>query len=91
MIRLVVSLYQWIKRSPEDNASSDSQGYSRDFNREESEGSRWTFVSIFAVFTLSLYILAGLGYYAKVHVWDEMSEQQKEVVSQAMVVSSQNL
>lgn len=91
MIRLVVTLYQWFKRSPEDTAVSKNQGYSRDFNREENESGRWTFVSIFAVFTLSLYILSGLGYYTKVHVWDQLSEQQKEAVSQAMVASSQNL
>lgn len=91
MIRLVVTLYQWFKRSPENTPSEENQGFSRDFNREEDESGRWTFVSIFAVFTLSLYILSGLGYYAKVHVWDQMTEQQKEVVSQAMVVSSQNL
>jgi hypothetical protein len=91
MIRLVVTLYQWLKRSPEDNTSSENQNFSRDFNREENESGRWTFVSLFAVFTLSLYILSGLGYYAKVHMWDEMTDQQKEAVSQAMVASSQNL
>ncbi|KPX70992.1 Uncharacterized protein ALO53_04601, partial [Pseudomonas amygdali pv. photiniae] len=40
---------------------------------------------------LSLYCLAGLGYYAKTNIWDGFTQEQKENIAQAMVVSSQNL
>lgn len=93
MLRLVViHLFQWFKRLSSALASrgSESARYSRDFNRED-EGGRWTFISIFIIFTLSLYCLAGLGYYAKVNVWDSFTEEQKANIAQAMVVSTQNL
>lgn len=93
MLRLVViHLFQWFKRLSTTllARSSGEARYSRDFNGEDDRG-RWTFVSIFIVFTLSLYCLAGLGYYAKVHVWDGFSEEQKQNIAQAMIASSQNL
>jgi hypothetical protein len=95
MLRLVVvHLFQWFKRLASSAVSRNggNDNYSRNFSsREENDGGRWTFVSIFIVFTLSIYSLAGLGYYAKVHVWDGFTEQQKENIAQAMIVSSQNL
>ncbi|HEX8592662.1 MAG TPA: hypothetical protein VF682_05200 [Pseudomonas sp.] len=92
MLRLVVvHLFQWFKRlaSSAVSRNSSDDNHSQNFSREDS--GRWTFVSLFIVFTLSLYTLAGLGYYAKVHVWDGFTEQQKENIAQAMIVSSQNL
>ncbi|MCV4342074.1 hypothetical protein [Pseudomonas capsici] len=93
MLRLVViHLFQWFKRLSSVLASRRSADtpYSRDFNREDEQG-RWTFISIFIVLTLSLYCLAGLGYYAKVNVWDHFTEEQKTNIAQAMVISTQNL
>jgi hypothetical protein len=92
MLRLVVvHLFQWFKRLSSGLLSrgSDNQ-QSRSFTRENDEG-RWSFVAIFIIFTLSIYCLAGLGYYAKVNVWDGFTQEQKENIAQAMIVSSQNL
>ncbi|MBD8187203.1 hypothetical protein [Pseudomonas viridiflava] len=92
MLRIVVvHLFQWLKRLSSGLLSRGSQySESRDFTRENDEG-RWTFVSIAIILTLSLYCLAGLGYYAKVNVWDGFTQEQKANIAQAMVVSSQNL
>jgi hypothetical protein len=93
MLRLVVvHLFHWLKRlSISLFARTPKEArYSRDFTRESERG-RWTFVSIFIVFTLSIYCLAGLGYYAKVSVWDGFNEEQKVAVAQAMIAGSQNL
>jgi hypothetical protein len=40
---------------------------------------------------LGLYIAAGLGYYVKVHCWDELTDAQKGVVVQAMIANDQAL
>ncbi|SHM50928.1 hypothetical protein SAMN05216593_101264 [Pseudomonas asturiensis] len=92
MLRIVVvHLFQWFKRLSSGLLSRGSHSSdSRDFTRENDEG-RWTFVSVVIILTLSLYCLAGLGYYAKVNVWDGFTQEQKENIAQAMVVSSQNL
>ncbi|WP_426139698.1 hypothetical protein [Pseudomonas sp. DWP3-1-2] len=93
MLRLVVAhLFQWFKRLASSAVSRNGRddNHSQDFSRED-EGGRWTFISIVMVLTLSLYTVAGLGYYAKVHVWDGFTEQQKENITQAMIVSSQSL
>lgn len=84
-------LFQWIKRLSTGASSESEDNYSQSFSGEEHDVGRWTFMSIFIVFTLSLYIVAGLGYYAKVHVWDGMSEGQKEAIAKAMVVDTQYL
>lgn len=93
MLRLVVvHLFHWFKRFSQTLFARRpaAHRYSRDFTREDERG-RWTFVSIFIVFTLSLYCVAGLGYYAKVNVWDGFTPEQKEVVAKAMIAGSQNL
>jgi hypothetical protein len=95
MLRLVmIYLFQWFKRLASNAVSRNGRDdtYTENFSsREDSDSGRWTFVSLFIVFTLSLYSLAGLGYYAKVHVWDSFTEEQKANIAQAMIVSSQNL
>jgi hypothetical protein len=88
---MLVQLFQWIKRLSTGTSPRNDDNYSETFSGEDSELGRWTFLSLAIVFTLSLYVVAGLGYYAKVHVWDGMSDQQKEAVSQAMVVNTQYL
>ncbi|MCD5996583.1 hypothetical protein KDX38_23630 [Pseudomonas sp. CDFA 602] len=92
MLRIVVvHLFQWLKRLSSGLLSRGSNEMdSRHFTREHDEG-RWTFVSIAIVFTLSIYCLAGLGYYAKVNIWDGFTQEQKDNIAQAMIVSSQNL
>lgn len=93
MLRFVVShLFYWFKRLSFAlfTRRSPDMRYSRDFTRENDRG-RWTFVSIVAVFTLSLYCLAGIGYYAKVSVWDGFTEEQKVTIAKAMIAGSQNL
>jgi hypothetical protein len=40
---------------------------------------------------LVLYIVGALGYFAKVHCWDEMTDAQKGVVVQAMIANDQAL
>lgn len=93
MLRLVVIyLFQWFKRLSLTllTRGSDEASQSRHFTREEEDGGRWTFVAIAIVFTLSLYCLAGLGYYAKVHVWDGFTQEQQANILQAMAASSQN-
>jgi hypothetical protein len=88
---MLVQLFQWIKRLSTRTSPQNEENYSETFSGEESDVGRWTFLSLAIVFTLSLYVIAGLGYYAKVHVWDSMTDQQKEAVSQAMVVDTQYL
>jgi len=84
-------LFQWIKRLSTGGPAENEETYSQSFSDDEQDVGRWTFMSIFIVFTLSLYIVAGLGYYAKVHVWDGMTEGQKEAIAKAMVVDTQYL
>jgi hypothetical protein len=84
-------LFQWIKRLSTGTSAQNEENYSQSFSNEDRDVGRWTFMSVFMIFTLSLYIVAGLGYYAKVHVWDGMSEAQKEAVAKAMVVDTQYL
>lgn len=95
MLRLVmIYLFQWFKRLASNAVSRNGNNdtYTENFSsREDSDSGRWTFVSLFIVFTLSIYSLAGLGYYAKVHVWDGFTEAEKTNIAQAMVVASQNL
>lgn len=88
---MLVQLFQWIKRLSTGTPAESEERYSQSFQDEDSDVGRWTFMSVFIIFTLSLYIVAGLGYYAKVHVWDGMSEAQKEAVAKAMVVDTQYL
>ena len=89
---MLVQLFQWIKRlSTGTSGDNTENNYSRSFSGEDNDIGRWTFMSVFIVFTLSLYVVAGLGYYAKVHVWDGMSDAQKEAIAKAMVVDTQYL
>ncbi|KAA8691204.1 Uncharacterized protein ALO80_00654 [Pseudomonas caricapapayae] len=93
MLRIVVvHFFQWLKRLSSALFFRNAEdSYSRSFTRENDDEGRWTFVSIVIVLTLSLYCLAGLGYYAKTNIWDGFTQEQKENIAQAMVVSSQNL
>ena len=84
-------LFQWIKRLSTGTSAENEERYSQSFSDEDRDVGRWTFMSIFIVFTLSLYVVAGLGYYAKVHVWDGMTDVQKESIAKAMVVDTQYL
>lgn len=88
---MLAQLFQWIKRLSTGTPAESEERYSQSFSDEENDVGRWTFMSVFIVFTLSLYVVAGLGYYAKVHVWDDMSDAQKEAVAKAMVVDTQYL
>jgi hypothetical protein len=83
-------LFQWIKRLSTGTPVENEENYSQSFSDDEDVG-RWTFMSVAIIFTLSLYVVAGLGYFAKVHVWDGMTEAQKEAVAKAMVVDTQYL
>ncbi|WNW10537.1 hypothetical protein RRX38_05005 [Pseudomonas sp. DTU_2021_1001937_2_SI_NGA_ILE_001] len=94
MLRYVVShLSQWLKRfsSEQDPRHHADKRYARDFTREQEREASWSLSSILLVVALSAYCLGGLGYYAKTHIWDTMSEAQKEQMAQAMIVSAQNL
>jgi hypothetical protein len=88
---MLVQFFQWIKRLSTGTSTDNDENYTQSFSDDDHDVGRWTFMSVFIVFTLSLYIIAGLGYYAKVHVWDGMSDEQKAAVSQAMVVDTQYL
>jgi hypothetical protein len=88
---MLVQFFQWIKRLSTGTSSQSDENYSQSFSNEDHDVGRWTFMSVFIVLTLSLYIVAGLGYYAKVHVWDGMTDEQKAAVAQAMVVDTQYL
>jgi hypothetical protein len=88
---MLVQFFQWIKRLSTGTSSQSDENYSQSFSDDDQDVGRWTFMSLFIVFTLSLYVIAGLGYYAKVHVWDGMTEEQKAAVAQAMVVDTQYL
>jgi len=84
-------LFQWIKRVSTGTSVENEENYSQSFSDDEHDVGRWTFMSVAIIFTLSLYVVAGLGYFAKVHVWDGMSDAQKEAVAKAMVVDTQYL
>jgi hypothetical protein len=88
---MLVQLFQWIKRLSTGTPAENDEKYAQSFNDDERDVGRWTFTSLFIIFTLSLYIVAGLGYYAKVHVWDDMTEAQKAAVAEAMVSGTQSL
>lgn len=92
MLRLMYDIYQWVKRVSTASDRGERDGYSRNFAAGEDEDvGRWTFTSVFLVFTLSLYIVAGLGYYTKTHVWDTLTDAQKEQIAKTMVVDTQYL
>lgn len=57
---------------------------------EDSEG-RMSVTAIVMIVGLAFYILGGLGYYAKVHCWDQLTDVQKGVVVQAMIANEQAL
>lgn len=88
---MLAQLFQWIKRLSTGTSTENDENYTQSFSDEERDVGRWTFMSVFIVFTLSLYVVAGLGYYAKVHMWDTMSDAQKEAMAKAMVVDTQYL
>lgn len=88
---MLVQLLQWLKRLSTGSPAERDESYSQSFSDDEQDAGRWTFMAVFIVLTLGLYIVAGLGYYAKVHVWDGMSEAQKEAIAKAMVVDTQYL
>ena len=88
---MLVQLFQWIKRLSTGSTTESEENYSQSFSDEDQDVGRGTFMTVFIVFTLSLYVVAGLGYFAKVHVWDGMSEAQKEAVAKAIVVDTQYL
>lgn len=47
--------------------------------------------AIMVIAALALYIAGGLGYYAKAHVWDGLTPQQKDFVIHSMMVDQQVL
>jgi hypothetical protein len=47
--------------------------------------------AIMIIAALVIYIVGGLGLYAKVHVWDGLTDQQKDFVVQSMIVEQQVL
>ncbi|MDE1169493.1 MAG: hypothetical protein PW845_29965 [Pseudomonas sp.] len=57
---------------------------------EEAEGG-WTVTAIAIISALVLYIVLALGFYAKVHVWDTLTAQQKDFIVQSMLVDQQVL
>ncbi|MBD1551681.1 hypothetical protein [Pseudomonas typographi] len=59
--------------------------------RDEEEHEGFSLASLVMVIGLSLYIAGGLGFYAKTHLWDTLTEQQKGIVMQAMMSNDQML
>lgn len=59
--------------------------------RDEDEQEGFSLVALFMIIGLSIYIAGGLGYFAKAHLWDSLTEQQKGVVVQAMMTNDQML
>ncbi len=84
MLRPVLTyLYQSFKRlaSPSDERRGVLE-----------EGQPRTSVWAYAVMAaLLLYILGGLGYFAKFHVWDEMTAEQQAIMIKSMQVDPQLL
>ncbi|WPO98316.1 hypothetical protein SFA35_16900 [Pseudomonas sp. HR96] len=60
-----------------DNAVDDTDGFSKS--------------AVMIIAALALYIAGGLGYYAKVHIWDGLTPQQKDFVVHSMMVDQQVL
>lgn len=94
MLRLVLLLLSYCyKRATTSLASMRDQrigdGYSR--YEENEEGGRWSLLTLLTIAVLSLYILGSLGFYAKVHVWDTLSEAQKSMVIESMAANQQML
>ena len=56
---------------------------------DEAEGFSKSAIMIIAA--LCLYIAGGLGFYAKAHVWDGLTPQQKDFVIHSMMVDQQVL
>ncbi|WP_226502417.1 hypothetical protein [Pseudomonas sp. MWU16-30317] len=61
------------------------------YNRYEDSEGRLSKTAIAMITGLGLYIAIGLGYYVKVHCWDELTDAQKGVVVQAMIANDQAL
>lgn len=70
------------------------QGFSshaREDARDAYDPDRLSKTAIAIIAGLAFYILGGLGYYVKVHCWDELTDAQKGVVVQAMIANDQAL
>lgn len=55
------------------------------------ENTRWSALTILTIAVLSFYILGGLGFYAKVHIWDTLTQDQKDFIVQTMLADQQML
>ncbi|WP_213881450.1 hypothetical protein [Pseudomonas sp. dw_358] len=60
-------------------------------DRVDDEAEGFSKSAIMVIAALALYIAGGLGYYAKVHVWDGLTPQQKDFVIHSMMVDQQVL
>ncbi|PVZ20139.1 MULTISPECIES: hypothetical protein [unclassified Pseudomonas] len=67
------------------------EGFTPQARDDAHETQRTSLASVLMIVGLSLYIAGGLGYYAKAHLWDVLTEQQKAIVVQAMMTNDQML
>ncbi|MFF7706729.1 hypothetical protein [Pseudomonas sp. NPDC007930] len=81
--QVLLYLSHFFKRIME-SITPQARGYD-----EEQEG--FSLASWVMIVGLALYIAGGLGFYAKTHLWDQLTEQQKGIVVQAMMTNDQML
>lgn len=48
-------------------------------------------LAVLAIVVLCMYIAGGLGFFAKTHYWDHLTDAQKAVVIQSMAATEQTL
>lgn len=83
LLQFVRRVAQRLTAGPRDDA------YTTYLDDEREQGTSKTAIALIA--GLAFYIVVGLGYYAKVHCWDELTEAQKDVVVQAMIANEKAL
>ena len=84
------NLFQFVRRVFNLTPSGQEAAPKDRYIDEETEKST-SLASVIMIVGLSLYIVGGLGYFAKTHAWDNLNEQQKAMVVQAMMANDQML
>lgn len=94
MLRLLLLLLSYCyKRVTTSLASMRDQRIDNGYStfEEVDEGGRCSWLTLLTIAVLSFYILGSLGFYAKVHIWDALSEDQKSMVIESMAANQQML
>lgn len=93
MFRVVLNhVSQFLKRVAGDIPAQPNALKSRRESslHEEEASAPWNAASVLLVLALAVYVAGGLGFFVKVHVWDQMSAGEHQAILDAMVVDPVN-